>query len=342
MWIHTLLSGLALAFCASSALASVGLQEWPANALSGPITLFYPSQATASNTQRDGFAMPLAVNAPPLPGNRKLIVISHGSPASPWVHFHLAQTLVEAGFTVALPEHFADHAKDDSDPGPPSWKRRPQEISRAIDRLQQDARFAALDFAHIGLFGMSAGGHTALTLAGGRWSAARLRDHCEVNLEQDFHACAGLSVTLTGGLLDGLKKWLVLTVNAYKLSDASWHEHTDPRIVAIVSGVPFAADFDPASLRQPKAALAIISARQDQWLIPRFHSDAVLAACPPCTHLADLPNAGHGALLGPLPPHPPGRLAKLIADSAPFDRHLEMPKLNRTITDYFSDKLLPR
>jgi predicted dienelactone hydrolase len=48
------------------------------------------------------------------------VVISHGSPASPWVHSDLARTLVEAGFVVAMPEHFADNYKNDSEPGPPS------------------------------------------------------------------------------------------------------------------------------------------------------------------------------------------------------------------------------
>ena len=43
--------------------------------------------------------------------------------------------------------------------------------SRAIDVVSHDARFApllALD--RVGMYGMSAGGHTALSLAGGRWS----------------------------------------------------------------------------------------------------------------------------------------------------------------------------
>jgi len=60
--------------------------------------------------------------------------------------------------------------------GPDSWKRRPAEVSRAIDAVGQDARFApllALD--KVGMYGMSAGGHTALSLAGGRWSPAAIQ-----------------------------------------------------------------------------------------------------------------------------------------------------------------------
>jgi predicted dienelactone hydrolase len=35
---------------------------------------------------------------------------------------------------------------------------------------------------------MSAGGHTALSFAGGRWSPAQLRRHCEAHLAEDFQA----------------------------------------------------------------------------------------------------------------------------------------------------------
>ncbi len=339
--LRTTFTWLLVSLWCGGAYASVGMTELPANVISGPVTVFYPTSASSKVVQRGDFQVDVALDADPLPGNRKLIVISHGSPASPWVYLDLVRVLVDAGFTVALPEHFADNYKDDSEPGPPSWRRRPFEVSKAIDRLQQSSRFCStLDFSRVGMFGMSAGGHTALTLAGGRWSPSRLRDHCQRNLENDFHACAGLTTELTGGVLDSIKKFIVRTVDNRKFGDTTWYEHTDSRIVAIVAGVPFAADFDPESLRVPKVALAIVSARGDQWLKPQFHSDAVLAVCQPCEHLADLSTGGHGALLGPLPSHLPSLVAKLIGDPEGFNRKIEVPKLNKTITDYFLQKLI--
>jgi predicted dienelactone hydrolase len=327
----------------ASAVASVGMAELPANAQSGPVTVFYPTAAAPSAERRGTFVLDVAVDAPLAEGNRRLVVISHGSPASPWVHFDLARTLVNAGFVVALPEHFADNHKDSSEPGPRSWRRRPGEVSRAIDRLQAEARFdQALEFGRVGMFGMSAGGHTALTLAGGRWSPSRLRAHCAEHLAQDFHACAGPSVALTGGVLDGIKMSVVRTVIHSKLDDPNWYEHQEPRITAIVAGVPFAADFDPASLRSPRPALAIVSARQDRWLVPRFHSDAVLQACAPCEHLADLPNGGHGALLSPLPAERSEAFEALVGDPPGFDRHTVVPRLNAQIADFFQRQLLGR
>ena len=212
------------------------------------------------------------------------------------MHSDLARVLVEDGFVVAMPEHRGDNYKDRSSPGPASWVRRPAEVSRAIDVVGQDARFRpllALD--KVGMYGMSAGGHTGLSLAGGRWSPAVLRRHCGAHIAEDFQSCVGLTTSLNGGIVDGPKKTIALWVIRWRLKDATWHTHADPRIAAVVAGVPFAADFDMTSLAVPHVPLGMVTARQDKWLIPRFHSDAVLQACTICERLADLAKGGHGA-----------------------------------------------
>lgn len=181
-----LIARVALFVPCFAAHAAVGMVELPANAAWGPMTVFYPTSAVSSVLRKGSFELEVALDSVPSADASRLVVISHGSPGSPWVHLDLVRALVNAGFVVALPEHHADNYKDDSDPGPPAWRRRPQEISRAIDRLAQEPAFApTLDFARIGMFGISAGGHTALTLAGGRWSASRLRTHCRLSARKD-------------------------------------------------------------------------------------------------------------------------------------------------------------
>ena len=190
---------------------------------------------------------------------------------------------------------------------------------------------------------MSAGGHTALTLAGGRWSPALLTRHCEAHIAEDFQTCAGLTTRLTGGLLDGPKKTVVLAIIRQRFSDATWQSHHDARIQAVVAGVPLAADFDMASLASPPVPLALVAARQDRWLVPRFHSDVVLAACKPrCELLADLPDGGHGALLSPPPPaEGMSDLAKdLLLDPPGFDRG-QLPALDGKISAFLRKQLLP-
>jgi predicted dienelactone hydrolase len=249
--------------------------------------------------------------------------------------------LVQDGFVVAMPEHRGDNYKDHSTPGPESWRRRPEEVTRAIDAVGQDPRFKPLlRLDKVGMYGMSAGGHTALSLAGGRWSPAHLEEHCEAHIREDFQSCVGLATRLRGNALDGVKETLALWVIRWRLGDATWQTHTDPRIAAIVAGVPFAADFDMASLASPLVPLGLVTARHDKWLVPRFHSDAVLEACRACERVAEIADGGHGALVSPLPPNLTGLIGDLLNDPPGFDR-AALPEVDRKIAAFFRQHLLP-
>ena len=217
----------------------------------------------------------------PLRGNGHLVVMSHGSGGSPWPQADLAIALVDAGFTVAMPEHAGDNYRDMRDVGPATWRHRPREVSQAIDAMAADARFAPLlDFRHVGVYGMSAGGLTALTLAGARWSPALLDAHCQAHLAEDFPACVGLSTALTGGLLDGMRLAVARRVIHSKLgSQTTLESWTDPRITAAVAAVPMAATIDMDSIATPRIPLGLVRAGKDAWLAPQWHIDAVRAAC---------------------------------------------------------------
>ena len=330
---------LVAVLAAGPAAAAVGLSEIAATAQDGPVTVFYPSNAETRPTRRGFMTLDLAEQGTPVRGNGRLVVISHGTGGTPWVHSDLARSLVEAGFIVALPEHRADHYKDHSD-APGALARRPGEVSRAIDALGRDSRFAALlQLDKVGVYGMSAGGHTALTLAGGRWSPAGFRDHCEAQIDHDFQFCVGVITSLTGGMFDGFKKWLALQVIRQRFDDATVRSHHDPRIAAVVAAVPAAAIFDVASLATPRVPLGLVTARQDRWLVPRFHSDRVLEACRSCTLIAELSDGGHGAYLSPLPPGLSGILGDMLNDPPGFDRSV-LPAVDAKVTAFLAGHLL--
>ena len=156
-----------------------------------------------------------------------------------------------------------------------------------------------------------------------------------------FVLCVGLATQLSGGVFDGLKKTVAMWIVRGKLDDPTWYAHTDPRIAAVVAGVPFAADFDTASLAAPKVALGLVTAQRDVWLVPRFHSAPVLKACAKCELVADFPTGGHGALLSPPPPKLGGLIGELINDPPGFDRAKEVPEANRRIVEFFRKHLLP-
>ncbi len=163
--------------------AGMGFTELAGLPDDGPVTVYYPTASDGQRVQKGPFALQLDMQGAPMRGNGRLVLISHGSGGSPWTSTQLARSLVDDGFLVALPRHRGDNYTDPSSPGPDSWKQRPAEVSRAIDAVARDPRFApllALD--KVGMYGMSAGGHTALSLAGGRWSPARLARHCDANI----------------------------------------------------------------------------------------------------------------------------------------------------------------
>ena len=328
-------SAALLALLCSAAQAAAGLAELPGLAGDNPVTVIYPSDAPATLLKRGLFSIQAAWQAAPKKGNGRLVVISHGSGGSAWTYWDLARALVEAGFVVAAPLHKGDNYQDTSQIGPPSWRRRPAEVSRAIDAVGKDARLAPLlELDKVGVYGMSAGGHTALALAGGRWSPAMLARHCEAHIGEDFHGCVGVSTSLKHDGFDGVRKSVALWVIAWRFSDAAWVSYEDRRVQAVVAGVPVAADFDMASLAAPRVPLGLVIADQDKWLSPKFHAGAVRAACKPCELVAELPTGGHGALLSPFPPKLPPASAALLDDPPGFDRKV-LPEVDRRIVDFF-------
>jgi predicted dienelactone hydrolase len=281
----------------------------------------------------------------PMRGNGRLIVISHGSGGSPWVHVDLARVLIGAGASRwPFRSTRVTTTKTSAEPGPTSWARRPVEVSQAIDRVAAHGKLAPwLRLDAVGVFGGSAGGHTALTLAGGRWSPRRFRDHCLQNIEQDFSSCVGFTTLQRGDGLDGIKAWAARLVIRARFSDATPQGHTDPRVKAAVAMVPFAADFDADSLRQPRVPLGLVIADKDVNQVPRFHVEAVRAACEPrCEVLQRLAEGGHGAMLSPMPPIERGSVAdRLLSDPPSFDRAATMPQLHADVAEFFVQHLRP-
>ena len=334
----------AAATLATLAHAGTGVLTLPAQGDDLPVTVFYPTAQADAPLRRGPYTVSLAENAQPQRGNGHLVVISHGSGGSPWENSDLARALVAAGFFVAVPQHRGDNPYDHAMMGPATWKLRPVEVSHAIDAVGRSTGLAPLlSLDSVGMYGMSAGGHTALTLAGGRWSPAQLNRHCQEHIADDFASCVGAASELHGNVFDGMKKAVARTVIKVKLRDETWYAHRDPRIKAVVAGVPFAADFDFASLARPAVPLALVTSGKDTWLTPRFHSQRVLQACRPnCELLVDIPTGGHAALLSPPPPAQALSpvVARLLADPPGFDR-AQMPAVDQRIVAFFRQHLVP-
>jgi predicted dienelactone hydrolase len=295
---------IALYATTSMAFAQVGMREITAEGL--PITLVYPTEDKVVRVQRGEFGIDVAMNAKPKLANRRLIVISHGTAGSTLSDHLLAITFARAGYIVAQPLHTADNYKDGSKAGPESFKTRPLEISKTINSLESDPLFGSLFVASkVGVHGMSAGGGTALTVAGGKWNMLTMIQHCGKNLDEDLGFC------LSGV---GKDKLAQIKRRAQYMSGAIAPEAflpaelktlyggaNDARIRAVTVSVPVAAIFTPESLSKIAIPVGVLAASNDDWLLPKFHSEYVLRECKSCVSLGTLPNAAHMDLLAPWP-----------------------------------------
>jgi len=313
LWNKVLVT-LAVALGASgTAQAQVGMTEWRAGAL--PVTLVYPTQTPSKPQTFGAFTIDVALNAPALNQRQRLIVISHGTGGSAIADHALAATLARAGFVVAQPLHAGDNYKDTRDAGPVAFERRPREVSQVIDALAKDPAWSTrLDLSRVGVHGMSAGGVTGLSLAGGQWRMLNLIRHCNQNLQQDLAFCYNGAITpehraerqanydraryvpdvFLPGDLKALHGGRTPTADNAEI-------RPDPRVASITLAVPLAAIFSPESLARITVPVGVVSAQRDEVLVPRFHSAHLMAHCQRCTLLADLPGAGHFDVLWPWP-----------------------------------------
>lgn len=304
-----LLLALSAMLAHSAADAQVGLARVD---LAGvPVTLVYPTAEPAKHLVQGPFEIDVALDAAPTPGLHRLVVMSHGTGGSALADHAMAATLARAGFIVAQPQHAGDNHADTSKAGPAAWTTRPREISTVIDALAASPAWQPLlQLDKVGVHGMSAGGATALTMAGARWRVLQIARHCAEHADEDLGFCFN-GATDPAARAERKASF----ERARNAPDAvlpagltDWHggrdnadPRPDPRVAAVSAAVPVAAIFSADSLAAIRIPVAIVGADRDQNLLPAFHSQRVLKACTACVALDDLRGAGHFDLLAPWP-----------------------------------------
>jgi predicted dienelactone hydrolase len=296
------LAAFALAAACVTASAQVGLSRLDVGGL--PVTLVYPTAQRATPQSFGPFTIEVAPDAAPAAGVGALVVLSHGTGGSPMADHDLAATLARAGFVVAQPMHAGDNHADTSGAGPDAWATRPREVSAVIDALARHPLWSTrLRLDRVGVHGMSAGGVTALALAGGQWRTLDLVRHCLAHADDDPGFCFnGLAdpkaqgerrerYERARGVPEFLLPWPVREVRG----------GPDPRVAAVTVAVPVVAPFSRESLARIRVPVGVIEAGRDTMLLPRFHSERLLRECGSCERLARLDGAAHMDLLAPWP-----------------------------------------
>jgi predicted dienelactone hydrolase len=324
-WSRALRAAVALrlgfALTCAPALAQVGMSQIQAGDL--PITLVYPTEQPVQPVRQGPFVLQVAPDAGPAPtpalappgapgtGRWPVVVLSHGTGGSPLSDHQLAATLAGAGFVVAQPLHQGDNHQDTTLAGPDSWQRRPAEITRTLDALAEHPVWGSrLALDRVGVHGMSAGGATALVMAGASWRLLDLVRHCLAHLDEDPGFCFnGLpdpaqqaarraSYERARGVPEAFLPASMTKAHGARPGLAGL---PDQRVAAVTVAVPVAALFGDAGLQAIRLPVGVVSAGRDTMLLPRFHSERLLRHCGSCVPIAHLGGAGHMDLLGPWP-----------------------------------------
>ena len=173
-----------------------------------------------------------------------------------------------------------------------------------------------LQLDKVGVHGMSAGGVTALSLAGAQWRLLNLVQHCLAHVDADQGFCFnGLAepqaqaarravYERARGVPEAfLPANMRVLQGGITVDPAAGRADVRPdlRVAAVTLAVPVGAIFSADSLARIRVPVGLVTAGRDTMLLPEFHSDPVLRHCTACTRLADLKGAAHFDLLSPWP-----------------------------------------
>ena len=286
------------------------------------IRIWYPS-GSGNDAKISGTALPL-------------IIISHGTGGSLMGHTDTAIALAQAGFVVAAVNHTGDNYKDDSYVGRGLHLiGRPRHISRVIDyMLTLWPEHARIDPARIGMFGHSAGGFTALVIAGAEPDMSRGVVHCRE------HPSAWDCLYLE-------KHGLKLRERPASSPPLVWPR--DARVKAAVIAAPAVGyAFEPNGLSKVAIPIQLWEAEKDTIVDDSPATVRRLLPEKPDDHL--VPGAGHLSFIAPCD----WRLNAIVtvmswfrtlnfcADPAGFDRPTFHKAFNTAVIDFFLRTLPPQ
>jgi predicted dienelactone hydrolase len=294
------------------------------------IAIWYPSDAPAATQPIGLFTEDVALNGPVSGDGLPLVVISHGTGGSAAMHYDTALALAEAGFVVVAPNHTGDDYNDRKYSFTArNFIDRSKHVSRVIDfMLNGWEGHDHIDSGHIGIFGHSAGGATALIVIGGNpdFYLAMLfcRDH------PDDWGCQQRS-GLPGGTPTNSADWE---------SPAEWNH--DPRVTAAVIAAPaMGHTFTKVGLENVTAPVQLWRAENDRIATNKWSADIIKDALPHAPEDHFVPNASHYDFLAPCNEALAKTAPEICESDAAFDRAAFHEDMNRAVVAFFKSRLAP-
>lgn len=331
-WLLLLLLALPMALSAREAggvgIAPIKVTD-PVNGGQMPGFVFYPSTRPAGGTMPIGpYNVAAAFGASAQPGDRPLVVISHGHGGSDLGHHDLATWLAGHGFIVATIEHPKDNFHDQSGTGNSTvLVGRAVQVRAAINTLLADPRWKPLiDPARIGVAGFSAGGYTSLLLVGAQPRFDRFIDYCQRHPD-DVDTCAPAQKYKPAELVSALA--------AIQKDLTRWGPTADPRIKAAFVMAPLSLIFDKAGAGAINRPVDLWYGENDHVLLPAENALHIKPLIRTLASSTMVPKADHWVFLAPCSAELAKEAKEICSDPPGVDRTAVHARLNADALAFF-------
>ena len=299
--LHRFLAALLLAPAVLLAAPGAGFRALrvtdPVGGGTMPGYVFYPSEQAGKDTRVGPYEVAATLDAPPRPGPKPLIVLSHGNAGSALGHHDLAAFLAVHGFVVATIEHPRDNFHDTSGVGQAAvLAGRPIQVEATISALLADPQWKRLvDPARIGVAGFSAGGYTSLLLVGAVPHFRRFIDYCRRYAQDELCAEAPrmeAEASRQGRSLEQLMDDLQAQLSR-------WGPPADSRVKAAFAMAPLSLVFDEAGARAIDRPVFLYYGDADRVLRPNENAARLAPLVPTLVGVKPVPGADHWAFIPP-------------------------------------------
>lgn len=311
----------------------------PVNGGTMPGYVFYPTTHTGGVTWVGPYELHATRDAPPVPGAKPLVVISHGHGGSDLGHHDLAVYLASHGFVAATLQHPFDNYLDDSGDGQPKVMiGRPIQVKATISMLLADSRWKKLiDPNRIGVAGFSNGGYTSLLLVGAVPKFTRFISYCKAH-SRDASMC-GHAKQLTAELGER-----GLTVNQYFTAMQEqfhhWGNPDDPRIKAAFAMAPLSLIFDKPGVASINRPVFLYYGQNDHVLSPEYNVLHIAPLIKTLAGVKKIPKAGHYVFLSPCSPQLTKEAPDICTDPPSVDRAAVHRQIDVDALAFFRKELL--
>ncbi|KRP59332.1 alpha/beta hydrolase family protein [Pseudomonas trivialis] len=262
---------------------------------------FYPSTGMEHTTQVGAYTVGATEDSKVAIGRFPMLMLSHGNTGTPLALHDLATSLARKGFVVVAVLHPGDNYKDHSRLGTVSnLYGRPIQISEAITATLSDPMLAPfVNVEQVGVIGYSAGGETALILAGAKPDFDRLRRYCQERPE-DHDAC-----TTKGELV---------------VDRDDLQPHADARIHALMLMAPLSLMFGRHTLADVHVPVLLYSGDGDKLVAVDKNAAALARKLPEPPDFKLLAGAGHFVFMAPCDSDQLAAMPAVCTDADGVDR----------------------